>query len=57
MFALSWVLNPDVMSSLLSLIGAHTQTLILYADWLKITIRSLWSGVTHSVTPTRSRNS
>ena len=55
MFALSRVLSPDVTSLLLFLIGPHTQTLILHTDWLKITITRSWSGVTHSVTPTRSK--
>ena len=36
--------QPDIMSLLSTLIGSQTQTLILTAHWVKITITGLWRG-------------
>ena len=50
LFALSRVLSLDFMSSHLKLIGPPIQTLILYADWSKITIIGLQRVARHCVT-------
>ena len=39
------------MSSLLVLIGPHTQTLTLNTDWIEITIAGLWRGATCCTAP------